>query len=258
MSIPKQHVLLYSGGLDSVITAQFLPDAKLLYVDIGNAYGQVELLSMQANTKRPVEICRRLNLSGLGDGDATHATLVNRNLLFVLMAAYYGTDIVLSGTAGDVHLDKDIKFAKLATKLLRHMNRNSNTGTDIPYKVHIPFARTTKREMVRLYLKECQTTLPLIKARSCHHPTLQHCGRCLPCLRKYFALKANGVGGCAWDSNPHDSFERVLHLIQQGRWTQRGTEDFETLAFLAQRGVPGAQRTLEERSGWWRGIAAWH
>ena len=65
---------------------------------------------------------------------------------------------------------------------------------DYPYEVVMPFKNMTKVEIVKYFLdKYWNPELLWEESRSCYLGNEKECGVCRSCLRKYVALKLNGI-----------------------------------------------------------------
>lgn len=177
-------VILYSGGLDSVLCAFAYPDAMLLHVDLQHEYSRKERDEMPR--PREVIIDDRLSLASAMRPDRT---IRNRNVFLITIASLYATDIFLQGVLGDVHTDKDEQFAHLMSVVLTHSCRDEG----LTFTVHMPFARKTKTQLVAEYLAAGHDPKWLQAAVSCYDSALLNCGACRPCIRKWAALVNNNV-----------------------------------------------------------------
>lgn len=231
----NKQVLLYSGGMDSFITAHAYPLAELLYIDTGARYADKELeaiMSMQAPHHRAVIVDRRLSLADLERDDAI---VPARNLLLLTIATYYGNDILLAATAGDSSTDKDHVFADKAADLLTHIYSSHHFPDFGKVTVRLPYKEKSKGQMVAEYLRTGGDPVALAKTVSCYHPKKIHCGRCKACIRKWVALKYHGLHEITpWDQNPmnYEGWDDIVAKVQNGGW-RCPAEDHETLWALA-------------------------
>jgi len=186
-------VILYSGGLDSVLAAFAYPDALLLHVDLQHAYSRKERECMPK--PRKVVIDERISL---GDVMRPGRTVRNRNVFLVTVASLYANDIFLQGVLGDVHTDKDEQFASLMTQVLTHSCRDEG----IKFTVHMPFANKTKTQLVAEYLAAGHDPVWLQRAVSCYDDDLTDCGVCRPCIRKWAALTNSNVSTEFFKNDP--------------------------------------------------------
>ena len=256
-----EEVILFSAGLDSLIAAQLFPDAVLLNINFRGPCSEKELRVIRKLEAIAPRIGKRivyasniidLSNSALDDGDGT---ILNRNAILVLIAAMYGKNIILNGTQGDIHLDKDLGFAERMNDLLEYMNRVDATPMvpchhvdGIPalqvhnrptgFQVHIPFHDKGKPDLVHGYIKAQGDIGLLALAMSCTDPkTGGQCGVCRPCLRKFFALAWNRIYITNWDNDPAAKDHRatlinVERAIHEGTWTRCVRENEQTLSVI--------------------------
>lgn len=186
-----RRVQLYGGGIDSVCIAHLFPPDVKVFFDLGTVENKWEKLRAVAAGA----ICD--NRLFLADQVLANKILPLRNLLLISMASYYGNEIVLGSTAGDTTRDKDAKFLEMTTAVLDYV-----LGHD-PDKalafhgdgvmVVAPALRLTKAQLVAQYLEAGGDPEVLINSRSCYGEHEQECGLCRSCVRKYVALKLNGL-----------------------------------------------------------------
>jgi 7-cyano-7-deazaguanine synthase in queuosine biosynthesis len=184
-------VQLYGGGIDSLCIAYLhKPDIKV-YFNLGTE----EALREQAVAKRAhAVIDKRL---WLADQVLPNKILPARNLLLVALASYYGNRILLGSTAGDTTRDKDATFLSGAQAVLDHILAH-DPGKSLPFHnegifVEAPALHFTKTQLVKQYLEAGGDPDELLSSRSCYHGNAVECGVCRSCLRKYVALKLNGL-----------------------------------------------------------------
>ena len=103
-------VLLFSGGLDSICYQHLCKPDVLLYCDNRSKYSDVELenihkLVKKAGIQDKLKIVKTKDMS---EQEQDNALILNRNLYFILEAAFIGSEIILGYTAGDNARDKGI------------------------------------------------------------------------------------------------------------------------------------------------------
>lgn len=182
-------VMLYSGGMDSLIMSHVFNVDVCLYVDVGGQYSAKEIQSCGDYKKLKI---KKLDIGEYELKDSL--ILPNRNAYFCLLASHYGETIYLGATDGDRSTDKDEGFIERMESLLNHMNKPQHWTKGKTYKVLTPFMDQTKTEMVRLYLDTGGSIPKLLNSISCYNPYVKQCGICKPCARKWVALKNNGLG----------------------------------------------------------------
>lgn len=194
-------VQLYGGGIDSLCIAHLVkPDVKV-YFNLGTEEARHEERVARRNG---AVIDFRFNLK---ENVLPNKILPLRNLFLVAGAAYYGNCIIVGSTAGDTTKDKDQKFMELCTELIRHV-LVGDPDKSLPWfnndaYVIAPRRNSTKAELVREYLAAGGSSQDLIyNSRSCYHGGENECGVCRSCVRKYVALKLNGITNLAFESEP--------------------------------------------------------
>ena len=116
-TVRNKTVLLYSGGMDSLIIDQIMKPDVLLNISMDSNYDKRERLSMKYDD-RMIFLDDVLNL---GQYERDDAIIPNRNAHLVLLASHYGETILLGSVSGDRSFDKDEKFYMRMEDLLNHM-----------------------------------------------------------------------------------------------------------------------------------------
>lgn len=229
-------VILYSGGMDSLMLAARYPDALRLYVDVKSRYSAKERAFLPSDVLIDTHI-------DLGMWERSDAIIPARNLFLALVAAQYADDIMLGATAGDQSRDKDVHWAGLSTELLGYMLSGSHFRDPPRHpRVLLPIKHMTKGELVREYLASGGTIKALLESVSCYDPQQVHCGHCKSCLRKWVALEYNDirVPRNYWAQDPADPVawaDIAPKLAPHGRGWRTPIEDAQTRIVLAQHGI---------------------
>lgn len=179
-------VILYSGGMDSVIVSHLHPDAKKVYFDMKSRYSEAEMATLEDD----VIIDETFDFSKLERDDAI---IPYRNMYLVTRACDYGDVIYVGATEGDRSNDKDKRFFELASYVINHMNA-SWWGDGHEKRFEYPLKDLTKSECVQTYLNAGGDPQRLIDSFSCYTPVEnKQCGNCKPCVRKFGALLLNHI-----------------------------------------------------------------
>jgi 7-cyano-7-deazaguanine synthase len=231
-------VLLFSGGMDSVMFDLLLKPDVLLYIPTGSNYEAIETDKIKQlaedgviNKDKLIILDNNLNLSMFERDDLI---VPNRNAYLVLMASHFGETIYLGSVYGDRSFDKDKEFYKLMENLLNHMWQEQHWTEERKFVVTSPFKDTTKTELIKDYVSAGGNVQNILNSYSCYRGEPQACGICKPCVRKAVSLICNDI------EVPSDYFEQdpmtapwiadVLDLIKEGKY--RGREDSEFLLAL--------------------------
>jgi 7-cyano-7-deazaguanine synthase len=249
-------VLLFSGGMDSVMYAYLYKPDIILTVPMGIPYEEGE-----AAVRHPVIAMLRaagfegewhttgedegrdhlmFNFSGIERSDAI---VPNRNAHLILAASLYGEEILLASVEGDRSLDKDPTFYRLIQQLLNHMWGEQHWTRARVFKVHAPYKHLTKTQLLRRYLKQGGPIEAVLNGWSCYQPMRQRsepvfpsdpearwiqCGICKPCVRKAVALTNNDYGDDLkryFAVHPKHApwLKDIMPLARKGKY--RGRED---------------------------------
>ena len=258
--VKNKSVLIFSGGMDSVIFDKLLKPDVLLYINSGADYERQEKNCLEQLIKNKFIDKKKLiilnNIVNLSQFERDDKIVPNRNAILMMIASLYGEILYLGSVSGDRSFDKDEKFYKLTKKLLDHMWEEQHWTEKREFKILSPYKNTTKTELVKKYLELNNNPEDLFISFSCYEPKcitppilsmwqyfpiIKHipCGQCKPCFRKWVSLINNDI------QIPNDYFYQepwkskwlkdVLPLIRLNKW--RGKEDKDIWSALEkQRG----------------------
>ena len=151
--------ILFSGGLDSLWLKTFIPDADLVYFNLGTAYSKWELKNLPARTSI---INVNISAKELGDGKE----VLNRNLYLISRLALTYKAIYIGSTADDKKFDNSEEFFSNLQKVLK--------GS----KVIAPLLHKRKQQIYNELVEE----LPTVEYFTCYNPTGNTpCGICAAC-----------------------------------------------------------------------------
>jgi len=215
-------ILLFSGGMDSFIAWHYLNYPPVLFLDAGQSYLKKELKTVKYFSKKykkmKLYVDKSLDLSKWERGNFY---IPYRNVFFVMIASLYAPNIHLVGIKGDNVDDNNPNASKLMAKFL--MNFNNNKGI----KVASPFYEMTKSEMVRWFIDNNLPIEDLLKTRSCYsNNTMNQCGKCNSCFRRWVALENNGIKE-TYDSPPWlwDGARDYIKKMKAGLYDQKRTDE---------------------------------
>ena len=226
-------VLLFSGGMDSVIFDHLIKPDVLLYLPTGSKYEDIETkklddLAMKGyiDSQKLVVLPDVLNLSLFERDDAI---VPNRNAFLLLFASLYGETLILGSVQGDRSYDKDEIFYDKMEALLNHMWQEQHWTEEKTFKVMSPYKNTTKTQLVKDYLADDGKPEILLESYSCYEGKEQLCGWCKPCFRKWVSLHNNGIEipEKYYKYDPWDApwLPELKPMILEG--TYRGMEDID-------------------------------
>ena len=180
----KNLILLYSGGMDSLIGWEWLDRPKTLYVDLGHKYREKELVAIQ----KTIPDTKIIENHVIGNYEKEDAEIPNRNLLLAMYAALEGADnIAVIVQKDEMSIpDRSDVFFDATSDLLSLLNNRR-------IEVFSPFASMDKTDMVEWFLHRDLPVQPLLDTVGCYSDEDGHCGDCPACLRRFIAFKNNDV-----------------------------------------------------------------
>lgn len=241
-------VLLFSSGMDSYIINELEKPDVLVFVDNKSNYSELEMEYLRRTEHTNLVFVEDfINHSSI---ELDNMIIPGRNLYLVMIASYFGEEIILGATAGDRSTDKDEKFADLSSQLLSHMYSESHWCSKGDIHVNLKYKSWTKQDLVKKLvsvneknkISKYETVRALVyKSFSCYHPTEYggQCNRCKPDVRKYLAiLGATGIDVSALyneGNKPSEFFTeevRAEWIEELSKDNSRGRESAETLKIL--------------------------
>lgn len=189
-------VLMFSSGLDSFILKEVykFKNDECLYIDTQTEESQNEINLVQRNFPGV-----RIITFPLVQWELENKIIPFRNNIMAFIGAQYANEIFFAFTLGDTTKDKDYIFKAQMEGMLNyfHLDKDkiaSLIDKNLPYIIQMPFKHMTKTEMVALYLDQGGSIYGLLtKSRSCYAALELSCGKCRSCIRRYVALKLNGI-----------------------------------------------------------------
>lgn len=189
-------IVLYSGGLDSLLLWLLHPSAQPVRVSYGQAYEQAERRAIERQQQAvglpaPLEVHVQL-AEALPDGHVLH-----RNLALITIAAARtgATRILLGGVRGETSPDKSARFLRAAGRAL-------TASEGVPVHVEAPLRYATKARHLRTLVAAAgaQRAQELLDTTaSCYQPAGTRrgrevgCGECLACYRRWVAVRRAGL-----------------------------------------------------------------
>jgi 7-cyano-7-deazaguanine synthase len=227
-------VLLYSGGMDSLIIDHIMRPDVLLNISMNSNYDKRERMSMEFDN-RMVFLDDVLNL---GQYERDDAIIPNRNAHLVLLASHYGETILLGSVSGDRSFDKDEKFYMRMEDLLNHMWQEQHWTEERKFNISSPYKDKTKTQLVREFLRNAGLVQTLADSYSCYEGKEKHCGVCKACFRKWVSLENNKIVlDDYWLNDPWSAkwLDRIKDEVYNG--TYRGLEDLDIKKAMVMKGV---------------------
>jgi len=191
-----ERVIMFSGGLDSLIGWFYMDKPQAIYCKMGHKYQEKELACINALQELipdlDVKIVDALNLGQFEEEE--NAFIKNRNLHLAAIGSNFGDEIIIVGVKGDNVGDKSPDAFQSFSRTLSLIN-----NSDI--LVMSPFWRDSKTNIIKWYINKGYPLEWLKTSISCYDPGLTACGKCPSCFRKWIALEDAGVECIDWFDN---------------------------------------------------------
>jgi len=231
-------VLLFSGGMDSVMFDLLLKPDILLYAPTGSNYETIETQKIKQLAKDNIIDEQKLIIMdetiNLAPFERDDLIVPNRNAYLVLLASHFGETIYLGSVYGDRSFDKDKTFYALMEGLLNHMWSEQHWTEERVFSVSSPYKDTTKTELIKEYELAGGDVQNILDSYSCYRGEEQACGICKPCVRKAVSLICNFVAipDDYFEQHPMSApwIEELLPQMVEGKY--RGREDAEFITAM--------------------------
>jgi len=230
---PKnKSVLLFSGGMDSLIMNHLLNPDILLVIPHGNSYQKEELDSIQKLIdKKHISLDKVIfdDRLRLDDFERDDAIIPNRNLYFITLATHYGETIYLGSVYGDRSLDKSKEFFKKCEDMFNYLYQEQHWCESRKFSISAPYKDKTKSQLVKEYLNSDGSIQALKDSYSCYEGSLKPCGKCKPCFRKWVSFQNNYILSDDYFQNNPSEAEWIPQILEKINSPEgyRGKEDLE-------------------------------
>lgn len=218
----EQHVLMFSGGLDSYLALLVLLDKgikpKLVYSRhrSKNDDRQLRQVKRLANLhKLELEVDNTLNLQQWEDEET--AFIPNRNGFLAFVGSLYGNRVWFAIMDGeqqytDCRRDTFLTLSLALTKLKGEM-----------VVVDSPFWNLTKAEVIDSLHEN--NKVKILNTYSCHKGGQEHCGSCSACFRRAVAFAVNNLKD-EFKENPFKTklAEEYKKKAEKGHYGKRDEE----------------------------------
>lgn len=179
-------VLLFSGGMDSLIAWEYLHRPDTMYIKMNHRYQYPEYAIAEQFLDTIV------NMPALGEFEKKDAEIPMRNLYFAMLAANTGYDkIWIIAQEDEMSIpDRTEEFYRKSSEIISMlMGRYTHVDT--------PFRHMDKTDMVAWYKENDHSIEALKNTWACYTPPkgfpVEHCGNCPACFRRWVAMKLNGI-----------------------------------------------------------------
>jgi 7-cyano-7-deazaguanine synthase in queuosine biosynthesis len=199
---PVEHIVLFSGGVDSLITLRYAQSISRemmdcvtpVYCCLGHRYEAEEFRAVTDILHGRVNIDK--SLSGLGLIEDSQANIPSRNGHLILAALRHSLEYF----SGEVYIwltvQKDeLSIPDRSPEFLDRMSGACSVLSGRRVTVRTPWRGLDKTDMVRWYIERAYSEDDLRKTWACYWPSAggDQCGNCPACIRRYIAFSLNGV-----------------------------------------------------------------
>lgn len=188
-------VLLFSGGMDSLIISYLQKPDILLYIKHGNKYQAQEEASIRKLEQRNQLYGKLIEDDSfqLGEWERSDAIIPMRNLLFLTLATFYGEKLLVGSVLGDRTLDKSLSFFDKTKEMFDFLYQDQHWCEGRKFEITAPYKHLTKTQLVKLYLEKGGNEEALFNSYSCYKGKEKPCLQCKPCVRKMVSLINNDI-----------------------------------------------------------------
>lgn len=226
----EKHILiLYSGGLDSLIMEQYAkinyPNSKInkVWFDIGQEYNYKEKAALPADVEiKKVDWHAQTFSKNEGETGSGNIFIPGRNAVFALLGAsmYLPDEIWLGALNGETHdnaTDKNNTFLTKINNLISYVY--SPFKKEIKVRFPLVDANFGKYEAVEWGLQNGLTIEQIKHTSSCLSGEEGNCGKCVVCIRRWGIFKQLGFNE-KYNVHPLETIESKLYFksILEGKY----------------------------------------
>ncbi|MBD3213928.1 MAG: hypothetical protein GF311_15060 [Candidatus Lokiarchaeota archaeon] len=183
-------VVMFSGGVDSLIAWLFLDKPKCVHINLHVPYAQKELETVKYFSQKFNMNCEIVDIASINSQPLSPTLedpfIPSRNLLLAIIGSWFGERVCVAGVKGDLVEDKSPQAYEKMSELLTKFSRKK-------IEVFSPFWEMTKGDIIEWYVKSGEEIEALHRTVGCYHPALHQCGECGCCFRKWTAFKVNNI-----------------------------------------------------------------
>jgi 7-cyano-7-deazaguanine synthase len=174
-------IIFLSGGMDSFLSYRLFHRSFVpVFVNTGSRYAHMDLGMAREQAGRRLLVLDAPVLRERPDGVVPH-----RNALLLAYAAnrLNAETICVSAPRGELIWDQQPAFYRSMEHVLRGV------------RIVNPLGNFTKAQAVADYIRAAPATAQydLAHTRSCYSATEWRCGQCPACVKRYVAMKTNGI-----------------------------------------------------------------
>lgn len=179
-------IVLFSGGIDSLIAWFYLGKPDCLHINLGMPYSRKEEDIVRHFVQKEGMRCHFLSIPAPIEVSLENSFIPARNLALATIGSWFAPNVCIAGIKGDNVIDNNPKALSLMSDTISHLS-------EAKINVFSPFWDMTKGNIINWYIKSGNDPALLGKATGCYHPEEHQCGKCPCCLRKWVGLTVAGV-----------------------------------------------------------------
>jgi 7-cyano-7-deazaguanine synthase len=180
-------ILLFSGGLDSLVCWFYLGKPKTLFVNVGQRYFKKEDACVKKIAKLTKMRVLYNTLRAIGKWEKPDADIPQRNMFLLQLGANYADEVYLTIQKDEFSIpDRKPEFFKKAAELVGYLLERE-------IKFPIPFENMDKFDLIKWYKDNGHPIDLLYETVGCYDKGEGHCGNCGACLRRFTSLIYNDI-----------------------------------------------------------------
>lgn len=217
---------LVSGGLDSFLCwSLFAPHASNVYVRIGHRYQDRELTALRGLTESdPRFSFTILDGPAIGSLEQEGSGIIPcRNALLVLTVAAFAVGsaeevrILIGALAGELNTDKSEEFCGAVTAVANISCAPQYWTRGTRFEVMSILRPWTKSALLRRFIERGGDARTLAPSVSCYAGTVDHCGACPSCVKRWIAFRAASIKDpTVYHANPR-TWAGVPEILRKAR-----------------------------------------
>jgi len=207
-----KEILLFSGGMDSLILWYWLQQPNCLFVDVGQRYYQKEFSAVTDIAHETGMDLIYKEMRVIGEVEKPDADMPQRNMFLLMLGSNYADKVYLTIQKDEFSIpDRKPAFFKEAEKIVSYLHNR-------PIKFPVPFETMDKFDIVEWY-KDMGHPIDLLQLTvGCYTKSKsKHCGNCGSCFRRATSLAYNDIDPETTLSP--DIVKTYMRWIEEGKYS---------------------------------------
>lgn len=218
-------ILLFSGGLDSVIANRYLYPDLCVHFELGTKYSIVESNTVYDFIAKKIinngVVLHNIDLSRYEEVDSNIplrnlfliSGAINEAVLMYPTESFFNVYLIVQQDEMSIP-DRSENFFEMASSLFSLLSKKN-------INLYIPFDEMDKTDMVEWFLKDNWSVDELFMSYSCYRGMDIECGDCNACFRKWVSFVNNDIYEIVWKQRPYLSSTAKVYKENMNKYSKK-------------------------------------